>query len=297
MEQPKVALGIDLGGTNLRVGVMDQNGRLLDFASQSIDPGLNGDEMVAKICALAAPLAELDQIQAVGIALAGAVQPGGVIPEGLSNLPGLEGYPLEKQLSEAFGRPCIMDNDALLALLGECRYGIGNGYKDVLLLTLGTGIGGGLLLNGKRRRGPHGIGWEAGMLPFPDPTLSNLTPFEQLASPKALMRRLGDPDGYLYERASTGDEQAQAAILSMYRYLGWLVSCMQLSVDLQLVILSGGLASVGQPLIDGVRNAFKEICPDELQFNLRIELGSLPQHAAGVMGAASMVLEPDWEVQ
>ena len=295
MTRARLALGIDLGGTNLRVGVMDQNGNLLDFTSRPIDPGLNGDEMVSEIYSLASPLASRDQIQAVGIALAGAVQPGGAIRPGLSNLPNLVGYPLEEKLGQAFGRPCIMDNDALLALLGECRFGIGQGYDDVLLLTLGTGIGGGLLINGKRRRGSHGIGWEAGMLPFPDPTMDNLTPFEQLASPKALMRRLGEPDGYLYERAAAGDELAQSAILIMYRYLGWLVSCMQLSFDLQLVILSGGLASVGQPLRDGVRSAFQEICPSELQFNLRIELGALPQHAAGVIGAASMVLDPDWE--
>ncbi len=297
MQRPEIALGIDLGGTNLRVGVMDQSGRLLDFASRTIDPTMEGDRMVAEIYRLASGLSHLHQIQAIGIALAGAVQPGGVIPKGLTNLPGIEGYPMEEKLGQAFGRPCVMDNDALLALLGECRYGIGRGYMDVLLLTLGTGIGGGLLLNGKRRRGSHGIGWEAGMMPFPDPTMSNLTPFEQLASPKALMRRLGDPDGYIYERAAAGDGLAQEAIASMYRYLGWLVSCMQLSFDLQLVILSGGLASVGQPLLDGVRRAFKEICPPQLQFNLQIELGALPEHSAGVIGAASLVMEPDGEVK
>lgn len=295
MGEEKIALGIDLGGTNLRVGVMDSSGRLLDFAHRTIDARMDGERMVSEIYRLASGLSQFDRIQAVGIALAGAVRPGGEILKGLTNLPGIEGYPLEEKLGQAFGRPCLMDNDALLALLGECRYGIGQGFKDVLILTLGTGIGGGLLLNGKRRRGSHGIGWEAGMLPFPDPTMSNLTPFEQLASPKALMRRLGDPDGYLYERAAAGDDLARSAIASMYRYLGWLVCCMQLSFDLQLVILSGGLASVGGPLLQGVRSAFQEICPQELQFNLRIELGALPEHAAGVIGAASMVMEPDWE--
>jgi glucokinase len=296
MHQSIIALGIDLGGTNLRIGVMDQAGRLLDFASQTIDPTLDGDGMVNEIYRLASGLSQADKIQAVGIALAGSVRPGGgMIPKGLTNIPGIEGYPMEEKLGQVFDRPCVMDNDALLALLGECRYGIGRGYRDVLILTLGTGIGGGLLLNGIRRRGSHGIGWEAGMLPFPDPTISNLTPFEQLASPKALMRRLGDPNGLLYERAAAGDSNARHAIASMYRYLGWLVSCMQLSFDLQLVILSGGLASVGQPLVEGVRQTFKEICPPELQFDLQIELGSLPEHAAGVIGAASLAIDPDWE--
>jgi glucokinase len=297
MEHIPLALGIDLGGTNLRLGIVDKYGRLLCFDTQPNDPKLNGDEIVEKIYQIASQFSPLNQIEAVGIALAGAVKPGGIIREGLTKLPGLNGYPLEERLEKTFGRPCLMDNDALLALLGEWRFGIGRGYKDVLLLTLGTGIGGGLLLNGKRRRGPHGVGWEAGMLPFPDPNIEYLTPFEQLASPKALMRKLGDPDSYLFKRASEGYEDAKSAIQTMYRYLGWLVCCMQLAVDIELVILSGGLAVEGESLCEGVRQAFRDICPPELQFNVRIELGTLPQHSSGVVGAASLVLEPDLEIE
>jgi glucokinase len=186
-----------------------------------------------------------------------------------------------------------MDNDAILALLGECRFGSGRGYNDVLLLTLGTGIGGGLLLNGTLRRGPHGLGCEVGMLPFPDPTIDHLTAFESIASPKSIMQRLGDPSGHLFDRALHGDPVASAAIDEMYRLLGWLVTNLHVVLDLELVILSGGLAGVGQPLREGVLAAFRDVCPPELQFGMQVRMGTLPPQAAGVIGAACLYLEPE----
>jgi len=292
MRDPNLALGIDLGGTNLRVGIVDHDGQLLEFAAGPIDASLPGDQIVIEIWKLTGQLSELQRVSSVGIALAGAVLQDGIIQKELTNLEGLHHYPLKEKLIQLFHLPCHLDNDAILALLGEYRFGAGRGYQNILLLTLGTGIGGALLLNGVLRKGPHGLGCEIGMLPFPNPDLESLTPFERLASPKSIMHRLGDPSGYLYEKASAGDLQAQAAIEGMYRYLGWIVTALHLANDIELVILSGGLASVGQPLREGVRRAYEQICPAEIQFGLNIVTGSLPQHAAGVIGAACLCFEP-----
>jgi glucokinase len=217
--------------------------------------------------------------------------PDGIIRKELTNLAGLDHFPLLNELEHAFGKPCYLENDAILALLGEHRYGMARGKRDVLLLTLGTGIGGALLLNGNLRRGPHNLGCEVGMLPFPDPDMRSLKPFEQLASPKSIMHRLGDPKGYLYVKAANGDAAAQNAIEDMYGYLGWLVANVHLAVDLELVILSGGLASVGQPLCQGVKESFRKICPPEVQFDLDVVLGALPNHSAGVIGAACLCFD------
>ena len=286
-----LALGIDLGGTNLRVGIVNQDGVLIDFATRPIDGRLPGDAILAEIINLASSLPQCSDVSCVGLALAGAVLPHGVIEKELTNLEGLHHYPLKEKLEAAFGKPCWLENDAVLALLGEYRFGAGRGYRDVLLLTLGTGIGGALLLNGAVRKGPHGLGCEVGMLPFPNPDIRNLTPFEKLASPKSIMHSLGDPSGFLYERALAGDSQAWEALDAMYRHLGWMVTAMHLAVDLDLVILSGGLASVGEPLCAGVFKAFQEICPKEIQFSLEIVTGKLPQQAAGVIGAACLCFE------
>jgi glucokinase len=286
-----LALGIDLGGTNLRIGLVDQCGSLVDFTARPIDGKLPGDAILEEILSLSKSLPEYSRAACVGLALAGAVLPHGVIEKELTNLEGLHHYPLKDRLEKAFGKPCWLENDAVLALLGEYRFGAGRGCQDALLLTLGTGIGGALLLNGSVRKGPHGLGCEVGMLPFPNPDIRCLTPFEKLASPKSIMDSLGDPSGFLYERALTGDVQAQEALDRMYRHLGWMVTAMHLAVDLDLVILSGGLASVGEPLRVGVFKAYQEICPTEIQFNLEIVTGTLPQHAAGVIGAACMCFE------
>lgn len=288
--EPQLALGIDLGGTNLRAGIVSQTGELLEFASRPIDARLNGEGIIDAITTIVDHFNQLDQVVGVGVALAGAVIPNGTIRKELTNLPGLDNFPLDERLSSTLDKPCRMDNDAILALLGECRFGAGKGYHNVLLLTLGTGIGGGLLLNGELRRGSHGMGCEVGMLPFPHPDIHNLSPFERLASPKSIMEQLGDPNGMLYERARAGDQLAQNAIDRMYRLLGWLVTNVHISLDLELVILSGGLASVGKPLQEGVTKAYHQICPTELQFELRIELGMLPVNSAGVIGAACLFI-------
>lgn len=290
---PVVSLGIDLGGTNLRVGTVSRYGELLEFANRPIDASLDGQGIVAEIVDLTQQLELSAQAGGVGVAFAGAVLPDGEIRADLTNLPNLAGYPLQSEISRALCLPCRMDNDAILALLGECRFGSGQGYNDVLLLTLGTGIGGGLLLNGKLRRGSHGIGCEVGMLPFPYPDLNHLKPVELIASPKSIMQRLGDPAGDLYERARRGDVEAALALVEMHELLGWLVTNIHVVLDLELVILSGGLASVGRPLRDGVLASFQAICPPDLQFDLQVELGSLPAHAAGVIGAACLFLEPE----
>jgi glucokinase len=291
MTTTNLALGIDLGGTNLRVGIVDDAGNLLDFASRPIDGRLPGEAILADIVSLANSLPDLERVSCIGLAFAGAVIPNGFIEKELTNLAGLHHYPLKDRLEQVFGKPCRLDNDAILALLGEYQFGAGRGYQNVLLLTLGTGIGGALLLNGSLRKGPHGLGCEIGMLPFPNPDIDSLTPFEKLASPKSIMYSLGDPSGYLYERAQNGDIHAHQALDKMYRHLGWMVTAMHLAVDLDLVILSGGLSSIGEPLRVGVKKAYQEICPKEVQFKLDIVTGTLPQHAAGVIGAACLCFE------
>lgn len=291
MIDPQYALGVDLGGSNLRVGVVSRAGEVLDFAKRPIPPDATGDEVLARMRDLASGMPHLPQVTAVGVGLAAVIFPDGVIRGDLVNLPGLDGYRLGERVAQAFDRPCFLDNDALVALLGEHHFGAGRGCADLLLLTLGTGIGGALMLNGVLRRGPHGLGCEIGMLPFPNPDMRHLTPFERLASPKAVRQRLGSTGGYLFERVAAGDEDARQAVAEMLRYLGWLVTALHLTADFKRVILSGGLAEAGQPLADGVQAAFGDICPPGVQFDLEVVVGGLAPQTAGVVGAAAMCFE------
>jgi len=285
-----LALGIDLGGSNLRLGIVSTQGEVLELHVEPIDPALSGDEFVSLIAARARGLKDFAKIRGAGVALSACVLKGGVLEVGMTTLAGLGGFPFVERLSSLIKQPCRIDNDANLALLGEARFGAARGASNVLLLTLGTGIGGGLLLDGQLRRGSHSSGSEIGQGMVPTATLGYRS-LEELASPGAMMRRLGDPRGLLFERAAAGDGQARQLIAEMYELLGLSIANAHVLLDLELVLLAGGLAHSGTVLRDGVQAAFERICPVHLQFGLQIELAALPPEAGGVIGAACLMFE------
>jgi glucokinase len=288
-----LALGIDLGGTNLRIGVVDRAGRVVDLRIQPVDRLQSGEQIVSAIVCTARLLPLLKETSGIGLALSASVSADGSLGPGTTTHPGLAEYPLSNRLASELGRPCLMDNDANLALLGEAHFGAARGLRDVLLLTLGTGVGGGLMLGGRVRRGARSSAAEIGLTQvpvFPGPAFVSL---ESLSSPGALMRQLKDAPGGLYERAANGDGHAQALIQQMDQYLGMAVANAHILLDLELVILAGGLSNSGIILCEGVRNAFERICPKELQLGLRIELASLPPDQVGVIGAACMWFEEE----
>jgi glucokinase len=284
------ALGIDLGGSNLRLGIVDTRGKVSELHVEPIDPEFGGDDLVDLIVARARGLTSHVDVGGIGVALSACILKDGVLEPGMTTLEGLGGYPLTERVSQELGRPCLIDNDANLALLAEAHFGAAKGFKDVLLLTLGTGIGGGLLLDGRLRRGSHGSGAEIGQGMIPDSD-NGYCSLEELASPGAMMRRLGEPRGMLFERATSGDGQAQLLIDEMYELLGLSIANTHVLLDLELVLLAGGLAKSGPVLLDGVRKAFARICPAQLQFGLKIELADLAPDQGGVIGAACLWFE------
>ncbi|HLE51443.1 MAG TPA: ROK family protein [Anaerolineales bacterium] len=293
MSMRKLALGIDLGGTNLRSGLVDPKGKLIEFFSQPIDPLLSGDQIVEAVVGQVKGLGSLSGISGVGIGLAANIIQGGILQRGLTTLAGLAGYPFLERLSGALGKPCLMDNDSILNLLGEVHFGAARGVDNVLLITLGTGIGSGLLLDGVIRHGAHSSGSEIGLTVVRESITGDYVPVENLVSPGALMQKLGEPGGQLFQFAFNRDEKAQSLIDEMFEYLGVVVANAHVLLDLELVLLSGGLARVGPVLRDGVLAAFTRTCPANYQFGLRIELGDLPVDAAGVIGAACLWFEQE----
>ena len=180
------ALGIDLGGTNLRMGIVGRTGKVNEFLSKPIDPGLSGAQIVCEIVETALSLNEFGKVQGAAVGLAANILKGGILKTGLTTLPGLGGYPFLEELSRALSKPCLMDNDANLTLLGEAHFGAAKGVDHVLLLTLGTGIGGGLLLDGRLRRGAHSSGSEIGLTVISDSDFGSYLTVESLVSPGAL---------------------------------------------------------------------------------------------------------------
>ncbi len=154
--------GVDLGGTNLRAALVDRHGRVV-ARHREHTPGTL-DAIVAAIATSVADLAVGQPgavVAAVGVGAAGMVDRDGMIHYA-PNLPAFVRVPLRALVAEATGRPVVVDNDANVAAIAEHTHGAGVGYSNLLLVTLGTGVGGGVVIDGTVFRGAHGFGAEIG---------------------------------------------------------------------------------------------------------------------------------------
>lgn len=284
-------LGIDIGGTNLRMGMVKPNGELAHFQRSPVPPGIRGCELVDWIANYLDGGGHSERVSAVGIGLAGILVGEAPRRPYLAALPGLEDYPLADEVGRRLGLPCVIDNDANQALRGEAHFGAAQPFSNVLLLTLGTGIGGGLLLNRRLHAGRHGSAVEIGpMLLWPSVN-GSYAGFESLYSPGAIMRKLDPTRGLLFDQVRQGNPEAGRFAAEMIDALAWMVSNVHILLDLELTLISGGLAAVGEQLARDLEAAFRRICPAEFQFGLKIRMGGLPVDTAGVIGAACQWFE------
>jgi glucokinase len=295
----RYAVGVDLGGTNVRAGLVREDGWCYGVEMRPVDAASDGDELVAQIAALVAPMRERGkgEVVGVGVGVPGALAgPARRVLPGLCNQEGLIGYPFQARLRERLGVPCYLGNDANLILLGEAAFGAARGVANVLCVTLGTGIGGGLLLDGRLREGPHGVAGEIGVARFftggASPasilglTAASLT-LEEMASATAIARLHGATSEDAFRAAQSGDPAAQALWQEVYNLLGAAIANAHLLLDLECVVLSGGITKAGEPLRAGVEAAFRRYCPPEYHLGLTVVCGALGE-AAGILGGASL---------
>ncbi len=145
-----LTLGIDIGGTSAKLGLVDSSGDIVARSRVPTGRDLSGDELVAGIARAAGAMA--GRAAAVGIAAPGMRRDDGEGVVNVTNLPHIDGYPLRSALAAALGVPASLDNDANAAALGEARHGAGHGGARVLCVTLGTGIGAGMVVDGRVHR-------------------------------------------------------------------------------------------------------------------------------------------------
>jgi len=166
------SIGVDLGGTNLRAAAVDRAGNALAIERRGVPPGAGRDVVVSELVGAIAALRDrfgAGQLAGVGVAVTGFIRIDEGVVANSSNLPALEGFPLRDAIEQKIGTPVILENDANAAAIGEKWLGAGRDARNLILLTLGTGIGGGIILNGRIVRGEDGMGGEIGhMTVFPD---------------------------------------------------------------------------------------------------------------------------------
>jgi glucokinase len=302
-----VTAGLDIGGTKILGVAVDADAPEAIVGEVRV-PTPDGEEQL--LDAMAEVVAKLGSVGAVGVGIAGLVSRGGVLQVS-PNLPGLRGVDVVAEMHRRTGLPIRVDNDATCAAWGEHVAGAARGADDVVCVTLGTGIGAGLIADGELVRGAHGFGGEAGHMVV-DPTgppcpCGRWGCWERFASGSGLARLGRDAAAagrleralalaggeatavraeHVSQAAAEGDGQALAV---MDAFAGWVAlgfGNLVTLLDCSLVVVGGGLVTLGDLLLDRVRAAFRtDVMSPEERLDVRIVPAELGDRA-GAIGAA-----------
>ena len=272
-------LALDVGGTKLAAGVVEPDGNVRSFRlvpARAVD---GPDAMIERLLelgrdALAGAGATIDDTAAVGIACGGPLDPERGVIQDPPNLPGWHDIPLTARVEEAFGVPAFVDNDATAAAIAEWRWGAGKGCTSLVYLTISTGIGGGVIANGRPLRGRSGNAAELGHLSlrfddwpcrcgrrgcpeaFASGTNIARRAREALADPavaSSLRNAIDAPDGItardVAAHAAQGDRVAAEIWDATTEVIGELVATCLNAFDPDIIILGGGVTRAGDQLL------------------------------------------------
>lgn len=262
-------IGIDVGGTKVLGGVVNERGEILASARRDT-PREGGQALTQAIADVANELNREFAAESIGVSAAGFISSDRQTILATPNIAGWNGVNLDRELTQILGKRIVLENDANAAAWGEFKFGAGRGRNDLILLTLGTGVGGGLILGGSLFRGAFGIGAELGHIRIvPEGHLCGCGIrgcLEQYASGSALMRHTreaisaspdvarnllargdGTLDGlkgqHITDAARDGDPVALAAFNTMASYLGAGIASLCAVIDPSCIVLGGGYRS------------------------------------------------------
>jgi glucokinase len=265
------SIGVDLGGTNLRIAAVSRDGQLLEKVTLGTKVALGPDHMVTEMCdaiqRLSQQYKEKGKFLGAGIGIPGIVDLETGMLRKSANLPGFENYHVHAEIERRLAARVVLENDANVAALGEQWLGAARGIANVAVVTLGTGIGGGIILGGKIFHGMNGMAGEFGHVtvePEGSPCgCGNRGCAERYASASAIARlareaiaagqaptlaRAASSDAEfgaksIYNLAIQGDEPARRIFRTFGRYLGILLAGLVNILNLEMYVLGGGVAS------------------------------------------------------
>jgi glucokinase len=250
---PDYSIGLDLGGTNLRAAAISASGEVLTRISGRAELSAGRDAVISDMVAAIEKLRDQtgSGLVGIGMGVAGFILIEKGIIVGSNNLPAFEGYALRDDIERRLGTTVVLENDANAAALGEKWIGAGKGVDDLVLLTLGTGIGGGIISGGRVLHGHVGMAGEIGhvtVVPDGNPCgCGNRGCLEKHASATAISGMakvigLGADltSQQVYDLAVAGDEKARRIFEAMGRYLGVALATLVNIFNFPLYLLSGG---------------------------------------------------------
>ena len=287
-------IGVDLGGTAIKLGLFSLDGDLLaDHQRPTPQPATPGAVCMEIVEAIGV-LDPDGRASVVGIGLPGPMDAEARIARVCINLPGWEEVPLAAWLEPRLNRRVTLANDGNCALVGEAWKGAASGFDDVVLLTLGTGVGGGVMLSGGLFTGHHGAAAEPGLITLfpegPECNSGNRGSLEQFASITGLQRLGADDPAALAAAASRGDQEALAIWDRYGELLGTGISSLVYLFTPQLVLLGGGLAGASAHFLPAVRREVMSRVQAISREGLQIKACALG-NGAGRLGAARLAVQ------
>jgi glucokinase len=313
----RTALGVDIGGTALKLGLVSENGKLLAKRNEPSEVADGPAAAVDRIEHTARGLlvqvgARRESLVGVGVGCPGPMKYSEGQMYDAANLPRWTDAPLRSMLAEQAGLPVVVENDANMATWGELWLGAGRGMRDIVLLTLGTGVGSGVIVDGELLRGHFENGGELGhCIVVPGGRLCNCGQRGCIEAYSSASRVAADaeqaarvtPGSLLAERLRAGEEidskvvegcarEGDATALRVWteacQHLATAIVNIQHAFNPQRVILGGGMSHAGEFLLDAVRTAFEsltwKLAPDQPEI-VCAELGN----DAGMIGAAGRI--------
>ncbi len=285
-------LGVDLGGTNVKIGICSADGEIRGKVSIPTEAAEGTRAVIDRIGAAAEELQrKIGRARACGSGVPGPLDLERTVLFVAVNMPGWRDVPYPKMLGERLGIPTFMENDANCAAWGEYVCGAGKGTRSLVLYTLGTGVGGGIIINGDLWVGASGAAGELGHMTIEKDGLKcgcgQLGCVEAYASASALARRWGKGTAKeCFDAARRGERDAIEAIDWSAEALSIGLANMIHVLHPEIIVLAGGMAAAGDMLLDRVRAGVrKRVFPVCLE-KIRIEPSNIPGDDAGWLGAA-----------
>ena len=310
----RYGFGVDVGGTTVKLAYFDETGNLLDkWEIPTVTEG-GGEKILPDIAAaiesyLQSKKISRDAVIGIGVGVPGPVGPDGTVNRCI-NL-GWGVFNIEKELSGLTGLPVKAGNDASVAALGECWKGGGQGCRNMVLATLGTGVGGGCVIDGKVVHGAHGACGEIGHLVLNREETETCGCgkkgcAEQYCSAtgvvrvtKRCMESCDTPSSLrhienltckdIFDAAKAEDKLAQQALEQVYAYMGEFLANVCNVLDPEVVVIGGGVSKAGQPLLEGIERHFGKYVFHAVS-GVKFALAQLGNDA-GAYGAFKLILD------
>lgn len=311
----KYAIGVDLGGTNIKIGIVSQRGKLLKKISLSSKAEGGPDKVVKQIRLGIKEILSKNKkkIRGIGIGSPGVVSIKKGTVENPPNFPGWTKVNLGNIISKEFNIDCHVENDANAAAIGEMIFGTGKRYNSFVMITLGTGVGGGIILNRKLYRGEIGAAGEIGHITinYEGPRcncgsfgcieayvgnnyLISKVKADLTASPNPKILKLVNNDLNLLtpliinKAAEDGDAFAKSVISEMGEQIGSALASVSNLLDVSTFIIGGGVSGFGRPLFTAINKSLVVRVITSLRNRVKVLPAKL-KNEAGIKGASALV--------